>query len=59
MFDFQCKFTTFFAENQIFVAFGRNNSIKLDKTRHNSIRRWLDVVTLHRQKDPKANELYY
>ena len=52
MFDFKCKFTTFFPENQIFTAFGANNSIKVDKTRYNSISGLSDFVNLHRQTDP-------
>ena len=46
MFDFKCKITKFFAENQIFAGFGANNSIKLDITRYNSISGLSDFVTL-------------
>ncbi len=46
MFDLHCKITIFFADDQIFAAFEPNNSIKLDKTRHNSMRGLPQVVTL-------------
>ena len=54
MFDLHSKYTTFLLHDQIFAASGAYNSIKVDKTRYNSITDLSDVVTLHRQKDPET-----
>ena len=54
MSDFHCKYTTFFWDDQIFAASEAYNSIKVDKTRYNSMSGLTDVVTLHRQKDPET-----
>ena len=40
--------------DQIYAALEAYNSIKVDKTRYNSITDLTDVVTLHRQKDPET-----
>ena len=55
MLDFYCKYTTFSRDGQIYAASEAYNSIKVDKTRYNSMRGSVDVVTLHRQTDPKTN----
>ena len=54
MFDFHCKYTTFFWDDQIFADSEAYNSIKVDKTRYNSMTRLFHVVTLHSLTDPKA-----
>ena len=49
-----CWHTTFSRDGQIYAASEAYNSIKVDKTRYNSMRGSVDVVTLHRQTDPKT-----
>ena len=55
MFDLHCKYTTFFWHDQIFAASGAYNSIKVDKTRYNSMTSLFHVVTLHREKSTITN----
>ena len=54
MSDLHCKYTTFFWDSQIFAASEAYNSIKVDKTRYNSMSGLTDIVTLHSLTDPKA-----
>ena len=55
MFDLYCKYTTFFRHGQIFAASGAYNSIKVDKTRYNSMTSSFHVVSLHREKSTITN----
>ena len=54
MLDLHCKYTTFSRDGQIYAASEAYNSIKVDKTRYNSMSGLTDVVTLQCISDPKA-----
>ena len=52
MFDLYCKYTTFFRDGQIFAASEAYNSIKLDKTRYNSMRGASDPLRSETRNPP-------